>query len=131
MPDLWKIVKNLIKELTSTKEKSSKVEKLLEFDKEEKEKLLSRCDELKSEVLLLGKHPIEVSPEVLQKMKDDYLTSEEFRDEKIECIMDGFFQGFNECVRQVKGLDPNFDVVHLRRGDESEDDEEEGEEAEK
>ena len=61
-------------------------------------------------------------------MKDDYLTSEEFWDEKIECATDGFFQGFDECARQVKELDPNFDVVHLRRADESEGEEEEGKE---
>ena len=44
------MVKKLSKELSSTKEKASNVEKILEGDKEEKAKLLARCDELESEV---------------------------------------------------------------------------------
>ena len=28
--------------------------------------------------------------------------------------MDGHSRGFNECIRQVRELDPNFDVTHLK-----------------
>ena len=28
--------------------------------------------------------------------------------------MDGHFRGFKECVRQVRELDPNFDVTRLK-----------------
>ena len=78
MTDLRESMKKLFEELTSSKEKSSEVEKLLEFNKEERTKLLARCDKLESKVHRLSECPIEVPPMVLQKMKDDYLTSEEF-----------------------------------------------------
>ena len=42
-------MKKLSEELTSTKEKSSEVEKLFEENKEEKAKLLVQCDELENE----------------------------------------------------------------------------------
>ena len=28
--------------------------------------------------------------------------------------MDGHSRGFNECIRQIRKLDPNFDVSHLK-----------------
>ena len=56
----------------------------------------------------------DVPPEVVKKIKDDYLTSEEFQEEKFECAMDGHSRGFNECIRQIKKLDPSFDVTHLK-----------------
>ena len=56
----------------------------------------------------------EISPEVVKKIKEDYLASEEFQEEKFECAMDGHSRGFNECVRQVRELDPSFDVTRLK-----------------
>ena len=52
--------------------------------------------------------------------------------EKVEYAIDGFLQGFDECVRQIKELEPNFDVAWLKRGfdDKAEDEEEEEEEEE-
>ena len=129
---LCETIRKLSEELTSAKKKSSEAEKLLDFNKEEKANLLAWCDKIEREAHTLVGCPVEVSPEVLQKNKDDYLASKEFRDEKIECAMDGFFQGFDECVHQVKELDPNFGMAHLKRGDKSEgEEEEEKEEAEK
>ena len=66
------------------------------------------------------------------KMKEDYLALEEFQDEKIECAVDGYFWSFDECVRQVQILDPNFNIADLKRGDTFKDEEDkEGEEVEK
>ena len=73
------------------KEKSSKVEKLLEENKEEKVKLVAQCDELESEARLQAECACEILPEVIKKIKKDYLTSEEFWDEKIECAIDEYF----------------------------------------
>ena len=50
----------------------------------------------------------------MKKIKEDYITSEKFQDEKFECAMDGYSRGFNECIRQVRELDPNFDVNRLK-----------------
>ena len=63
-------------------------------------------------------------------MKEDYLASEKFHDKEIECSIDAFFQGFDECIHQIKELDPNFNVARLKRGNEGEDEEEEEEEKE-
>ena len=60
------------------KEKSSKIEKLLKEDKEEKAKLVARCNELVGEVCWEAAHVHEVPPEVVRKIKDDYLTSKKF-----------------------------------------------------
>ena len=57
----------------------------------------------------------EVPPEVVKKIKEDYLTLEEFQEEKFECTMDGHSRGFNECICQVRELDPNFDMTHLKQ----------------
>ena len=51
---------------------------------------------------------------MVKKIKEDYLTPEEFQEEKFECTMDGHSRGFKECVRQVRELDPNFDVTRLK-----------------
>ena len=56
----------------------------------------------------------ELPLEVIKKVKDHYLASEEFQEEKFACRMDGNSRGFNECIRQVRELDPNFDVTHLK-----------------
>ena len=63
-------------------------------------------------------------------MKEDYLALEEFWDERIECAMNVFFQGFDECIHQLKELDPNFNMARLKRGDKDEDDAEEEEKEE-
>ena len=105
------IMRKLFEELSQDKVKSSEVEKLLEENKEEKARLITHCDELKSEACLQAERPLEVPFEFLKKMKEDYLASEEFWDEKIECAMDGFLQGFDKCIHQLKELEPNFDVV--------------------
>ena len=55
---------------------------------------------------------------------------EEFWGEKLECTMDAYFQGFDECVHQMKELDPNFNVARLKKGDEAKGKEEEEEEEE-
>ena len=60
---------------------------------------------------------------MVKKIKEDYPTSEEFQEEKFECAMDGHSRGFNECVRQVRELDPNFDVTHLKEDLEEEESE--------
>ena len=112
--DLHETAKMLSKELSLAKKKSFEVEKLFKENKEENAKLLARCDELESEARLQAERALEVPPEVLKKM-EDYLASEEFRSEKIKCATDRFLQGFDECVRQLKELDPNFDVARLRR----------------
>ena len=52
----------------------------------------------------------------MRRIKEDYLASEEFQEEKFECAMDGHSRGFKECVRQVWELDPNFDVTRLKEG---------------
>ena len=43
----------------------------------------------------------EVPPKMVKKIKEDYLTLEEFQDEKFECAIDGCSWGFNECIRQI------------------------------
>ena len=121
--DLQRRVNELTEELLLAQEKSSEVDKFLEENKEEKTKLLNRCDELESEVRLQAERARKVPPEVIKKIKEDYLTSEEFWDEKIECTIDGYFWGFDECVRQVQRLDPNFDTASLKRGDTLEEEE--------
>ena len=51
---------------------------------------------------------------MIKKVKDDYLASKEFQEEKFECGMDGHSRGFNECIHQVRELDSNFDVTRLK-----------------
>ena len=83
--DLEKIAIVLHEDLSSTQEKSSKVDEL----KEEWAKLIARCSELEEAVRRKAKHVYEVPPEVMKKVKDDYLALEEFQEEKFECAMDG------------------------------------------
>ena len=70
---------------------------------------------LEEEVRREAAQVYEVPPEAVKKIKEDYLASKEFQEEKFECAMDGYSQGFNECIRQVQELDPNFDVAHLKK----------------
>ena len=58
-------------EQSSTKKKSSKIEKLLEENKEKAMWLVTKCDCLEAEAWLLIEHQFEVSPKVLKKMKED------------------------------------------------------------
>ena len=37
--------------------------------------------------------------------------------------MDGHSRGFNECICQVRKLDPNFDMTHLKKDLEEEESE--------
>ena len=60
---------------------------------------------------------------MVNKIKEDYLASEEFQEEKFKCTMDGHSRGFNEYVRQVQELDPNFDVTRLKEDLEEEESE--------
>ena len=123
--DLHESIKKLFEEVSLAIKKSSEVERLLEENKEEQVKPLARCNELETEVRLQAECTCKVSLKVLKQMKEDYLALEEFQDEKIDCATDRFLQGFDECIHQLKELDPNFDVAHLKRGDEPEDKEEE------
>ena len=91
-------------------EESSEVDRI----RAERARLSSLCDELEEEVRRGAARALEVLPEVVRKIKKDYLASEEFQEEKFECAMDGHSRGFKECVRQVRELDPNFDVTRLR-----------------
>ena len=61
-----------------------------------------------------------IQPEVVKKIKEDYLASEEFQEEKFECAMDKHSSSFNECVRQVRELDLSFDVTRLKENLEEE-----------
>ena len=45
---------------------------------EERVKLVTRCGKLEEEVRQEAARMCEVSPEVMRKIKDDYLASEEF-----------------------------------------------------
>ena len=56
----------------------------------------------------------DILPEVVKKIKRNYLASKEFQEEKFEYAMDGHSRSFNECVRQVRELDPSFDMTHLK-----------------
>ena len=118
--DLEKAAATLQEDLSSAREKSSEVDEL----REERAKLIARCGELAEAVRQEAARVREIPPEVIKKVKDDYLASEEFQEEKFECAMDGHSRGFNECIRQVHELDPNFDVTHLRKDLEEEESEE-------
>ena len=107
--DLEKIVTMLREHLSSTREKSSEVDEL----KEEQAKLIARCGELEEAMRQEVERVREIPPKVIKKVKDDYLTSKEFQGEKFECAI-GHSQGFNECIRQIQELDPNFDVTQLK-----------------
>ena len=72
------MAKELIEELSLAWEKSFEMERLLDEDKEEKAKLLTRCDELESEAHMQAECAREILLEVMKKIKEDYLTSEEF-----------------------------------------------------
>ena len=72
------------------------------------------CDELEEKVHRGATRALDVPPEVVRKIKEDYLASEEFQEEKFECVMDEHSRGFKECVHQVRELDPNFDVTRLK-----------------
>ena len=67
----------------------------------------------------------EVSSKVVRKIKEDYLTSEEFQEEKFECAMDENSRGFNECICQIRELDPSFDTTRLRKDPSKEEEDEE------
>ena len=60
---------------------------------------------------------------MVKKITKDDLASKEVQEEKFECIMDGHSKGFNECIRQVRELDPNFDVTRLKEDLEKEESE--------
>ena len=68
-----------------------------------------------------------IPPEMIKKVKDDHLASEEFQEEKFEYAMDEHSRGFNEYIHQIRKLDPSFNVTRLKE-DLSE--KEEGEERE-
>ena len=110
MADLEKTAAILHVDLSLAQERSSEVDGL----REEQAKLITRCGELEEEVRQGAARACEIPPEVVKKIKEDYLTSEEFQDKKFECSMDGHSRGFNECVRQVRKLDPNFDMTRLK-----------------
>ena len=76
--------------------------------------LVVRRDELEDKVRQKATWVHDVPPEVVKKIKDDYLTSEEFQEEKFECTMDENSRGFNECIHHIRELDLSFDVTHLR-----------------
>ena len=76
--------------------------------------MIARCRELEDEVHREAAQVHEVPLEVVKKIKEDYLTLEEFQEEKFDCAMDGHSRGFNECIRQVRKLDLNFDVTRLK-----------------
>ena len=80
----------------------------------ERAKLSTLCDELEEEVCQGAAWALEVPSEVVKRIKEDYLASEEFQEEKFECAMDRHSRGFKECVRQVRELDPIFDVTCLK-----------------
>ena len=82
--------------------------------REEQAKLIARYGKLEEEVRQEAACIRKVPLEAIKKIKEDYLASEEFQEEKFECTMDGHSRGFNECIRQVCELDPNFDVTHLK-----------------
>ena len=103
-------VKTLQEELSSAREKSSEVERL----KKERAYLVARCRELEDAICREVECIREVSPEVVRKIKEDYLTLEEFQEEKFECAMDRHSRGFNECIHQMRELDPSFDTSRLR-----------------
>ena len=109
--NLEKEAKMLHEELSSAREKSSEVERL----EKERADLVTRCWELEDAVRREAEHIHEVLPEVVRKIKEDYLTLEEFQEEKFECTMDRHFRGFNECIHQIRKLNPSFDMSHLRK----------------
>ena len=82
--------------------------------REERAKLITHCGELEEEVHQEAERICEVPLDAIKKIKEDYLASEEFQEEKFECTMDEHSRDFNECVRQVRELDPSFDVTHLK-----------------
>ena len=108
--DLEKSTAMLQENLSSAQEKSFEVDRL----QEEQAKLIVRCSELEEAVRREAARVGKIPPRVIKKVKDDYLASEEFQEEKFECTMDGHSQGFNDCIRQVCELDPNFDVTRLK-----------------
>ena len=110
MVDLEKTAAILCADLSLAQERSSEVDEL----REEWVKLITQCGELEEEVHWEVTRVCKVPPEVVKKIKEDYLASDKFQEEKFECAMDGHSRGFNECVRQVQKLDPNFDVTRLK-----------------
>ena len=76
----------LHEELSSAQKKSSEVERL----EKERVDLVTRCEEHEDAVRREAKHIREVPPEVVRKIKKDYLTLEEFQEENFECTMDGY-----------------------------------------
>ena len=119
--DLEKMAAALREDLSLARERSSEVDEL----REERVKLIARCGELKEEVRQEAAWVREVPSEVVKKIKKDYLTSEEFQEEKFECTMDGHSRGFNECLRQIRELDPSFDMTRLRKDLSKEEEDEE------
>ena len=77
-------------------------------------KLTTQCGKLEEEVCQGAAWAREIPPEVMKKIKEDYLASKKFEEEKFECAMDGHSRSFNECVCQVRVLDLSFDVTHLK-----------------
>ena len=80
----------------------------------ERADLVTRCRELEDAIHREAKCIHEVLPEVVRKIKEDYLTSKEFQEENFECTMDRHSWGFNECICQIKELDLSFDTSRLR-----------------
>ena len=76
--------------------------------------LVTRCGELEDAVHQEDECIREVPSEIVRKIKEDYLTSKEFQEEKFECTTNGHSRGFNECICQIRELNPNFDTSHLR-----------------
>ena len=109
MADLEKTTAILRANLSLAQERSFEVDEL----REEWIKLIAQCSKLKEEVHREAARVCEVPHKVVKKIKEDYLASKEFQEEKFECAMDGHSQGFNECICQVRELDPNFDVTRL------------------
>ena len=118
--ELEKTMASLQGELALAREKSSEVDRLWA----ERARLFALCDELEEEVRRGAKWALEVFPDVVKRIKEDYLASKEFQEEKFECMMDGHSRGFKECVRQVWELDSNFDVTRLTKDVEEEESEE-------
>ena len=97
MINLEKMVAALQEDLALTRKKSSEVDGL----RVDQVRLTARCGKLKEEVRRGTMQACKIPPEVVRKITEDYLASEEFQKEEFECTMDGHSRGFNECVRQV------------------------------
>ena len=100
----------LHEDLSLAQEKSSKVERF----EEERANLVVHCGELEDAVSREAERIREVLLEVVWKIKKDYLTSEEFQEKKFVCTIDGHSRDFNECIHQIRELDPSFDISHLK-----------------